>query len=232
MKNTAKKTVVVALGGSVMYPDAINYEFLKKFRQFILRRLENNRFIIVVGGGRICRVYQEAAAKITRVADEDKDWLGIHTTRTNAHLLRTIFQEVADPIVIDERYKIKQLKYPVTIASGWRPGWSTDYVAVALASDFQIPEVIVAGKPAYVYNKDFSLYSDAFPIKTITWKKYRAMIPTRWKPGAHAPVDPIAASLAHKEGITAFIIQGTDLKNFSNLLAGVGFVGTTISSRP
>ena len=88
------------------------------------------------------------------MTDEDKDWIGIHATRLNAHLLRTIFRDVADPVVIDIRGKIKKLRAPMTIASGWRPGWSTDYVAMRIAADFGVHEAVIAGKPAHVYNKD------------------------------------------------------------------------------
>src|SRR3989338_5739723 len=146
MRYSFGRTIVIALGGSVVYPETINYQFLKSFRQFILKRLNHSRFIIVVGGGRVSRVYQEAAGKVIGVSDEDKDWLGIHATRMNAHLLRTVFQDVADPVVIDAWDKGKQLCYPVTVASGWMPGWSTDYIAVVLARPFRLPEVVISGK--------------------------------------------------------------------------------------
>lgn len=233
------KTTVIALGGSVMYPEQIDISFLKQFRQFILKRLASgsrrrsglrngSRFVIVTGGGRIARVYQEAASKISKITDDDKDWLGIHGTRLNAHLLRTIFRDVADPVVIDSRHKIKKLRRPVTVASGWRPGWSTDYIAVALAQDFGVSEMIVAGKPAFVYDKDNGKHSDAKPFHDLRWHEYRRLIPKNWKPGLHAPVDPVAAKLAEQKKIKAIIVNGRDLKNFSNLLSGKDFNGTLI----
>lgn len=148
------KIIVVALGGSIIFPENIDSRFLRKFKAFIRPFLRTRKFIIVTGGGRLARLYQEAAGKVSDLKDEDKDWLGIHATRSNAHLLRTIFRDVANPVVIDSRYKIKKLRRPITIASGWRPGWSTDYIAVALAEDFGVREVIIAGKPDYVYDKD------------------------------------------------------------------------------
>ena len=39
------------------------------------------RTIIVVGGGRTARQYQDAANRLVKLADEDVDWLGIHATR-------------------------------------------------------------------------------------------------------------------------------------------------------
>lgn len=229
MKYKFEKTIVIALGGSIMYPEAIDIQFLKNFKTFILKRLQDgSRFVIVAGGGRIARVYQEAAGKVSKIADDDKDWIGIHGTRLNAHLLRTIFRNVADPIVIDSEHKMKKLRYPVAIASGWRPGWSTDYIAIALAQGFGVPEAVVAGKPAFVYDKDNQKHNGAKPFYSLSWQEYRRLIPGKWKPGIHAPVDPVAAKLAEQKKIKAIIVNGKDLKNFSNLLSGKDFKGTLI----
>jgi len=228
MKYNLGRTVVVALGGSIIYPDGIDIAFLKRFRAFLKPFLSRYKFIIVVGGGRLSRIFQDAAGRISQIKDEDKDWIGIHATRLNAHLLRTIFRDVADPVVIDARYRRRRLAYPLTIASGWRPGWSTDYVAVQLAADFGIGEVIIAGKPSHVYNKDHAEYKDARPIYTILWREYRKLIPSRWIPGLHTPVDPVAARTAEKAGINAIVIYGRDFKNFANLLRGKEFRGTII----
>lgn len=229
MKHIFGKIIVVALGGSIVFSDKIDWGFLREFRKFLIPLLRKKKFILIIGGGRLARFFQEAAHKVKKINNEDKDWLGIHATRLNAHLLRTVFRDVADPVVIDSRHRIKKLRYPVTIASGWRPGWSTDFVSVAIAADFRIPEVIVAGKPSYVYDKDRSKHGDAKPIKKLTWGEYRKLIPPQWKPGLHAPVDPVAARLAAKKKISAIIINGRNLKNFTNLLAGRNFHGTVIS---
>ncbi|MDP2703891.1 MAG: hypothetical protein Q8P01_01575 [bacterium] len=259
MKHVFGKTVVVALGGSVMFPDeidpvrspmhkrigrrlgrltsnGIDSQFLKSFRAFILNQIRRShrRFIIVAGGGRIARVYQKAAGEIVSVKNDDKDWLGIHATRCNAHLLRTIFREQADPVVLDTRGKIKRLRYPVTIASGWRPGNSTDFVAMALAVDFpacrqagRASELVIMGKPEYVYDKDPQKFPGAKPFQEMRWKAYRRLVPKRWVPGAGAPVDPIAARLGEEKGVKTFVV-GKDLKNFQNLLVGREARGTVV----
>src|SRR3989344_6620071 len=252
MRHKFRKTVVVSLGGSIMYPEQIDYEFLRKFRHFIMRFAKKRRFISVAGGGRLSRLYQEAAAKITRVTDEDKDWLGIHATRSNAQLLRTIFYEIADPVVIDEHDKIRRPVYPVTIASGWRPGWSTDFIAIAIAEKLGVKEVIIAGKPSHVYpirgregpphtsslrgrqrasasNGAYDKHLDINrPYSQISWKKYRRLIPKKWSPGLHSPVDPVGAELAERRGIASLLINGNNLENFSRLLGGAAFEGTVI----
>jgi uridylate kinase len=224
-----KKIIVIALGGSIVFPDQIDWVFLRHFRSFILRQTKKGRkFVIVVGGGRLSRMYVEAAAKIASVKNEDKDWLGIHATRSNAHLLRTIFRDVADPVVIDNRYRLKKMKYPVTIASGWRPGWSTDYVTAVLAHDFGADNFIIAGKPDGVYTKDFIRYKNARHIPEVSWKNYRKLIPAKWVPSSHAPVDPVAARFSERHKLVSVVVDGRDLKNLEALLNGKNFRGTII----
>jgi len=183
--------------------------------------------VLVLGGGALARRFQDAAGAVANVNDEDKDWIGIHATRLNAHLLRTVFREVANPVILDSRSKIARLRYPVTIAAGWRPGWSTDYVALQIAADLGAKEAIIAGKPAYVYNKD-PKYPDAKKFLAVNWRDYGKLVPKKWKPGLHAPVDPVGAALAAHEGLKAIVVDGRDLRNFSALLKGKEFRGTII----
>jgi uridylate kinase len=229
MRYKFAKTVVVALGGSIVHPDGIDVQFLKDFKKFLAPFLKRGtKFVLVIGGGKLSRNFQEAAEKVAKVTDDDKDWIGIHATRLNAHLLRTVFREVADPVVIDIRGRIKKPKYPVTIAAGWRPGWSTDYVAMRLAADFGVHEAVIAGKPAHVYNKDHAKHADAVPFHELTWREYRKLIPAKWVPGLHAPVDPVGAALGAREGVKAIIIDGRNMANFAALLNGKEFKGTII----
>jgi uridylate kinase len=222
------KTVVVALGGSIVHPDEIDTKFLKNFKKFLAPFLkEGTRFVLVLGGGALARRFQDAAQKVAKVNDEDKDWIGIHATRLNAHLLRTVFREIANPVIIDERSKVARLDHEITIAAGWRPGWSTDYVALQIAADLGAKEVIIAGKPDYVYSKD-PKYTDAKKITTLGWREYAKLIPKKWTPGLHAPIDPVGAALAAREDLKAIVLDGRDLKNFGALLKGKEFKGTIV----
>lgn len=225
-----KETIVIGLGGSIIVPDKIRTEFLKKFRNFILKFIkEGKTFVIVTGGGSVARNYIKAASEIAKISDEDKDWLGIHATRINAHLLRAIFKREAYPVVLDNPLKQIQAKsYPLFIASGWRPGWSTDYDAILLAERFKADKIIIASNIDYVYEKDIAKYKKAQPIKEISWDKYCKLISSDWKPGMKAPIDPIAARLASKLKITVIIINGNNLKNLEKILKNKKFKGTII----
>ena len=231
MKNSKK--FVIALGGSIAFQEKIDIDFLKKFCLFIKQEiLKNNRkFIIIIGGGTITRKYQQAAFKITAVSDEDKDWLGIHATRLNAHFIRTIFREQANPVLFEERFKIKNFNnYPLIIGAGWKPGWSTDFVACQIAADFKIKKVIILGYPDYVYTKDPRKYKDAKAIQEITWENYLKLIPGKWSPGLHAPVDPVAARLSQKENLKVIVARGRDLHNLQRILDDQEYQGTFLSN--
>jgi len=213
----------------------IDVVFLRKFVRFLKAELKRGkRFVIVVGGGKTTRVYQKSATRIGRISDRDLDWIGLHATRLNAHLLRTVFAREAYPVVIDhdpleeEVESMKASRRQLFIASGWRPGWSTDYIAVRLAEKFGSKEVIIAKDTPYVYDSDPKKNKNAKPIKNISWKEYQGLIPARWSPGLSTPVDPVATKLAEKLRLEAKILSG---KNFTSLKAAVDgkhFIGTLI----
>ncbi len=229
--NRKHSYIVIALGGSVVVPNGVNTVFLKKLKRFLSKHLlRGKKFILVIGGGSIARHYQNALGKIIRVPAEDRDWIGVHSTRFNAHLLRTVFRKEAYPVVLDNPFK--QLERPgkksLLIASGWKPGWSTDYIAMVLAKRFGVKRIIVAGHPPFVYTKDHMRFKNAKPIRTLSWHDYRSLIPGKWTPGLKSPVDPVAARFAERFHIEALIVRGTSLKNLELAIEGKPFRGTVI----
>jgi uridylate kinase len=97
-----------------------------------------------------------------------------------------------------------------------------------LAKRFGAEEIINASNTPYLYNKDFKKYKDALPIKSISWEGYQKIVGKNWFPGLSTPFDPIASETAKKLKIRTFIVKGTDLKNFENLIAGKKFRGSII----
>lgn len=235
MNEKEENYIVIALGGSILVSKNIQIDYLKRLKNFIEEQIkEGRKFIIVVGGGSTARNYQNAAHAVNGVNDEDKDWLGIHSTRLNAHLLRTIFSDQAYPTVLDnpdKHIEERDLKrYALFIASGWRPGWSTDYIAFRLAKRFNSPNVVIATKIKHVYSKDLSLHKDAKPFEKMSWKEYQEILPSKeWVPGMKTPIDPIATRFAMENNIGCILLRGTNLSNFKNYLEGKEFRGTIIA---
>lgn len=189
---------------------------------------QGNRFIIIAGGGTTCRDYIDAASRVINIADEDKDWLGIHASRLNAHLLRTIFFDIAHPVIIDNPAKKIKTNCPLIIGAGWRPGNSTDYVAVYLAKTYKVKTVINLSNIDYAYDKDPNKYKDAEKIKDIKWADFRGIIGNKWIPGLNTPFDPIASRLAEELKLRVIIMNGKKLKNLENCLNNNKFQGTVI----
>jgi len=222
------KTIVLSLGGSLIVPDEISINFLTNFKKTMEKYTKKDfKFVIICGGGRIAREMQQSASKITKLSNEDLDWLGIYATRLNALLLWTIFKKDAEaPIIKNPNEKI-EFKKNILIAAGWKPGWSTDYDAVLLAKNFWVKEVINMSNVDYVYSKNPKKFKDAKKIEKTNWHEYLKLIGTKWKAGMNVPFDPVAAKEAQKSRIKVNII-GKDLKNLERLLDGKKFKGTVI----
>lgn len=229
----AKKveTVIISLGGSVMAPNQIDVDFLQGFRQLILKFARDGyRFAVICGGGKTAREYQNAARKVVNAVHEDLDWLGIHATRLNAHLMRTLFREVAHAKVIknpNDKIKLKESER-VVVAAGWKPGRSTDYIAVMLAKNLGAKTVINITNTDYVYDKDPSKFHDAKPLHETSWKDFRRLIGvTKWSPGLNTPFDPVAAKVAEKMGLKV-AVMGKGLENLEAFMSQRPFRGTLI----
>ena len=224
---------VLSLGGSLVVPNGgIDTRFLINFNAFIRNQVSSKkrRFFITVGGGAEARHYIKSGMEVLgqQLTSNDNDWLGIHATRLNAQLIRTIFQDIADPRVIKHYEVILKIDKPVAIAAGWKPGWSTDYCAVTLCQDYNIPQVINLTNIDHVYTKDPRTNPDAKPIQDITWEKYRKMVGDHWVPGMNAPFDPVASKLAQDLEVTVKILSGNNFENLALALDGQPFEGTTI----
>jgi uridylate kinase len=229
MPKRNQELVIMSLGGSIIVPEEIDVRFLKRFRSLILRHVRmGKKFIIIAGGGKTCRKYQAAAGKIAKLTNDDIDWLGIHSTRFNAHLLRTIFRGYANPTVIKNPHKKIRFKEKILIGAGYRPGCSTDWDSVMMARKFKAGKLINLSNISFVFNKDPKYHKNAKPIREISWRDFRKIVGNKWDPGANLPFDPIAAKEAQKIGLEVAIMNGRGIKNLDNYLSGKSFKGTVI----
>lgn len=227
MKN---ETIVISLGGSLIIGDNVMIPFLKDFVSLIKTYVEENnyRFVIITGGGKICRTYNLAAEEIGHPSKEDLDWIGIASTRLNAELLRASFGEIAYKEIISNPHEIPETDKSIIIGSGWIPGCSSDNDAVIIAEKIGAKKVINLSNVNYVYDKDPRQFADAKPITSSSWEDFRKLLPSEWTPGLNSPFDPIAAEKAEKLGLTVVTMNGKNIENFKNFLDGKEFVGTII----
>lgn len=226
--------VVISLGGSLIGPNnKIDTDFLTKFNSFIRKQLSANsarQFFIVVGGGTTARAYRDAGRDVVGhdLSRDDLDWLGIHATRLNAQLIRTILKDVSHPYIIKHYEIIRKVSEPIVIAAGWKPGWSTDYCGVLLCEDYNVKTVINLSNIDKVYDRDPKQFPDAKPIDSITWTDFRKLVGNEWIPGMNAPFDPVAAKKAEALGIKVVVLNGKNFENLERYFKGEEFTGTVI----
>ena len=224
------KTIVMSLGGSLIAPNKLDINFLKKFRKIILNYTKKgNRVILICGGGNTARQYQQAAKKVSpRVLDKNLDWVGIGATKLNAELISAIFGDVAyESILGDPSKKIKTNK-KIIVGAGYLPGCSSDKDAVLVARAFGAKTVINLSNITYVYDKDPSKFKNAKPQKQMNWKDFQKLVGTKWVPGAHVPFDPVATKLAAKWKMELIVMKGSNLANLKKLLQNKKFIGTIV----
>lgn len=223
------KWEILSLGGSLVCPDKIDFNFLKKFKNFILKWVKRKkRFVIFIGGGKLAREYQAAAKKLGVFKHKDLDWIGIFATWLNAILIKSYFGKMAfERIIFDPREKIKTKK-KIIFCGGWKPGRSTDYDAVLMAKNLKAKRVINLSNIDFVYEKDPKKFKTSKPLEKISFDKLMEIIGKKWVPGANLPFDPLGVRLAKKEKIKILILNGRNFKNLDNLFKNQKFKGTIV----
>lgn len=224
--------LVISVGGAIIVPRGkVDVHFLRSFNTLIRAQVrEGRRFMMVAGGGGVCREYRDAGRAILEdIPDDDLDWLGIHATRLNGHLLRTIFKDIAHHRVIENyHHPLEHWVEPVVIGAGWKPGFSTDYCATYLAHEHGAKTIINLSNIEHVYDQDPKIHPDAQPLIDVSWDKMQEMLGTEWIPGLNAPFDPIACEFSRAHNMTVVVTDGRVVDNLARILTGRSFVGTVI----
>ncbi|MFA5931305.1 MAG: UMP kinase [archaeon] len=228
---SSKKIFVLSVGGSVFFNEKLRAPEIAKFCQCINELVnEGFSFVLVVGGGRVARVYQ-AGAKALGANNFELDEVGIALTRANA-LFFTHGISTAWKTVLSEPKEAETvlLLGKTPIFGGTTPGQTTDAVA-AIIAELMNADFINLSNVDGIYSADpakedrAKLFKELSHVKMISLLKAQAS-----KPGAHIFVDPHAASILNRSRIRGFFINGTDLDNFRNLVHGMEFKGTIVQT--
>ncbi len=227
---SVNKTIIFSMGGSIVVPDEIDVKFLKTIKKFILSLLSRGyRLVIIIGGGELSKKYNQAAKALSKISNIDLDWMGIACTKVNAELVRVILSKYAYPQVVADQNKIKNVgKYKLILASGLKPGQSTDGQAVGWAKKLGAKEIINLTNIDKAYTADPRKDKTARPLDRVSWEQYRKIVGNKWSPRMSTPFDPTASRLAQKYGMRVAVLNGRKLNNLKNYLAGKNFIGTVI----
>lgn len=233
MSTSYPDRIIISVGGSLIVPNGgIDTKFLKQLNTFIRTQLANHKdrqFFLVIGGGILARHYRDAGREVVghELSRDDMDYLGIHATKLNAHLVRTIFKDIAHPYILKHYEIIRKVPEPIVVAAGWKPGWSTDYCSILLCEDYDVRTVINLSNIEQVYNKDPKKFPEATPFDKLSWEEFRKIVGDEWHPGMNAPFDPVAAKRAEELGVKV-VLMGSDFININNYFDHKDYIGTTI----
>jgi uridylate kinase len=224
-----KNPTIISLGGSLIVPDDVDSVFLSGFKNLLEKEIKNGKeFVVITGGGKICRRYQAAGKAIANLSKDELDWIGVYALSFNAEFVRILFGSLAHSEVVKEPDGLKTVKKPIVIGGANGIGCSTDYDAVLFAKVAGAKRLVNLSNIDFVYDKDPRKYPDAKKIEKISWRDFRKIIPAEWSPRANAPFDPVASREAEKLGLEVAIMNGKNLENFKNYLDGEAFIGSVI----
>ena len=230
-------TKILSVGGSIIAPDRPDSEFLSSFVNMCKKWLDSdkdNKLILVAGGGAPARFYQNAYKEVSEKTGfsfdaNAADWVGIMATRINAQLLKACFGDYCkNDVVYNPTLEDLSFDGKVLVASGWKPGFSTDTDAVYLGEKFDAKTIVNLSNIEKVFTDDPKKNPDAKPLDTISWAEFRKMVGDEWTPGKNCPFDPIASKKAEADGMKVICAGGKNIANIQAILEGKDFIGTTI----
>src|ERR1035437_1034968 len=211
-----EETIIISLGGSLIVPEEIDIDFLKSFKALILEHVaKGKKFVIITGGGKVNRKYNNAAKELTNPSDEDLDWIGIAALKLNAEFLRVILAEYANKKVVDNLSNKFSFEKSVVVGSAYEPGKSSDWDAVEAAKTVGAKKIINLSNTDYVYDSNPKINPNAKKIEQISWAEYRKIIPKEWTSKLDSPFYLIASSVAEEEGMTVITMNGKIIDNLN-----------------
>ncbi|MBN2251667.1 MAG: hypothetical protein JW724_06310 [Candidatus Altiarchaeota archaeon] len=238
--------IIIKYGGSIINPDGqYDDQAIRKLSSLLQANLKE-QFCLVIGGGRVCRQLQDAAESILKDVlpseqmNNARDEIGIATTKINAAYLLSrlkplIGKELCPTLVIDPHAKPPG-GYRVYLATGARPGHSTDYDTMALAKTFSADraikisdfETVLDVKPSAFDKERLGEYQ---PLPRMTWTELASLIGEEWHSGGSYPFDPAACKIGKELAFKGFSLSIGRYDQLDAMVAGKPFKGTLVQGR-
>jgi uridylate kinase len=221
------KTVVVSIGGSVVFCDEADTEFLKKLTDLFKKISKEYKLFVIVGGGKIARRYIQLGREL-RFDEDTLDLIGIDVTRVNARIITNLLgvsnKEI--PHTTDEAMKLDN---PIVVMGGTDPKHSTDLVGAELAEKTHAVRFVNATNVDGIYDKDPKKYKDAKQLKEVTVDNLITQYGTKWGvAGKNIFMDEPALEIIKRAKLTTYIVNGKRLDQLEKALYGLSFNGTII----
>jgi len=232
MKNGGK-TIVISIGGSIIVPDKVDYDFLKQLKTALEKLCRRYKIVICTGGGAIARDYIRVLAR-EGLNEYTQDLVGIAVTRLNAKLVASFMQypkrrincNTEIPTTLEEIAELLRV-HNLVVCGGLAPGRTSDGTTASIAEYLNADTMINVTNVKGLYDKDPRTHKDAKFIPRISHKDFAKMMSAvKEMPGQHFVLDSVAAEITRKAGIKVIILKGVN--NLERYLLGKRFVGTVV----
>jgi len=234
-----KKTLVVKIGGSLLYnkDGIINTKKISEFCDIIKKDVSTlNTLVIVCGGGIIARNYINAVREFGG-NEALCDIFGIEISRINCKLFITCLGDLAYPSVPKsmEELSIAKLIKNVIVIGGLQPGQSTTTVSVEVAEFINTDELLILTDVEGIYDKDPNKYRNAKLIRNLTYGKLQEIILNSAEneqaaAGEYRIFDAVSLQILKRSNIRAIVISGKNLQEFKKFWNGEpDIIGTILS---
>ena len=225
------KVVVISLGGSLIVPDKVDFNFLEKFKKTLRKHYRKYKFVIVCGGGSVARKYIEAL-RAEGKSEKELSLAGIRVTKMNASFLMQILGKEANGILPRNMKEVKNNlhKNNLVICGALRyTSKSTSDSTAAKLAHYLKSEFINMTNIKGLYSDNPLTNKKAKFIPYESWREFeKRALAIKYSSGQHFVLDQGAAVIIRKCKIKTYII-GKDLSNIKKILENKKFTGTLIA---
>ena len=221
------KTYVISVGGSLIVPDKVDYDFLVKLRNTVNKLKRKYKIVVVTGGGKTARNYIEPLRR-AGFNNEVQCLLGIKATKLNAMLVSNFLK--ANKLLPDSIKEIKNLlrRYNLVVCGsiGFKPEMTSDGDSADIARHLNA-ELINMTNVDGLFTRDPRKFKNARFIPEISFKDFLKIAnKIKFKAGQHFVLDKSAAVIIDRYRIKTTILKG--LNNLERCINGEKFRGTVI----
>ena len=172
-----KRVIVLSLGGSLIIPDKINYQFLHQFKKIARKNYNKYKFAVVCGGGSIARKYiNDLKAEGKNI--KEQSLAGIRATHMNAEFMMQFFGKEANEKIPKDMKDVKnQLEKNKIVFCGalrYAPDETSDGTAAKLAH-FLKSRFINLTNVNGLYSANPKTSKSAKFIPSISWQNFEKM---------------------------------------------------------
>lgn len=218
--------VVIRLGGSILGSPP-NPVVAGRYADVISQILnEDNKAIVVVGGGTTARQYIDSARKLG-LPHRDQDLVAIQASRLNARLLGMALRVESVATTVGSAISAAEEK-KVAVMGGLKPGITTDTVAALVAEKWGADLIVKASDQKGIYTSDPRQDPGAKLLHNLSYAQLSEILGGEHAPGIHSIVDPVAVRRISGSRLKLVVFKGDRPKDLLRAVHGER-VGSLVS---